>query len=448
MSDHSTEKKFTCDWIFNILVVLCDGKVVCGCADPYGERPLGHLNKQNIHDIWNSDKIKQIRRDLNNGFSQFCLPCGLKRYLKEDETIPQQTVDLEVLPRIFFEPTVLCNLSCFDAVCSQESGIVKTRIRSSFPFDEFKKLMDGVGEKLIRLDFFNYGDPFVHPQAVEMVEFVKKKYPHIFLYSSTNGLMLDKTKIKRLVMSGIDEITFSVDGPDHETYIRYRQGGDFSKILNIMSAFVEERNALSREVPFINWRYIIFNWNHSRKKMNQTRKLAKRIGVDRLTWEITDHPEKAKSEIYQIGTRAWKRIYNEIWDSSQIGNAIKSKRFLARIKVPAKRLVMIPNRSLSIPVKVCNIGGAFWRLETFSGRRYVRLGAQLFNMNKQLMDLNYARAFPNRALAKNEKDVITIKLPALTTSGQYWVKFDMVSEGMDWFENGGSKVIWRKLSVT
>lgn len=307
--------------------------------------------------------------------------------------------------------------------------------------------MEEIGENLIRLDFFNYGDPFVHPQAVEMIEYIKEKFPHIYLYTSTNGLMLNNERIKRLVSSGIDEITFSVDGPDQKTYVRYRKGGDFNKVLRIMSKFVEERNKLGREVPFINWRYIIFKWNDSKNKMNKTKRLAKRIGVDRLTWEITDHPSEAASEKYQIGTRSWEKIYNEIWDSSQIGNAIKNKRFYAKIKIHIKDIVIKINNPISIDVFVKNIGGALWWKETFSGKRMIRLGAQLFDRNKNLIELNYARAFLNKALIKGEKDIIKIILPPLSDPGKYFIKFDMVSEGIDWFESGGSQVVWKNLSV-
>ncbi len=451
MHECNKETKFTCDWIFNILVVLSDGKVVCGCADPFGERPLGHLSENSIYEIWNSDKVKQIRKELNQGHSCFCDSCGLKRFLKEDEPVPQAPEHLEVLPRIFFEPTVLCNLSCFKAVCNKESGILNTRTRKTFPFDEFKTLIDQVGKNLIRLDFFNYGDPFVHPQAVEMIEYIKEKYRHIYLYASTNGLMLDEEKIKRIVRSGLDEITFSVDGADQETYVRYRQGGDFNRVLELMSKFVAERNKLGREVPFINWRYILFNWNDSKARMKKAKKLAEKIGVDRFSWEITDHPEEGKSEKYQPGTPYWKKIYHEIWDTSQIGNAVKNNRFIAKIKVrsgTAKEIYMkAGGEPVQAAVKVKNTGGALWRKVTWSGRRLVRLGAQLYDKNRNLVDLNYARAFLNKDLAAKEKDLLVITLPSLPRAGEYFLKFDMVSEGNAWFESGGSPVVWKPFRV-
>ena len=446
---HCDQKsRFTCDWIFNQLVVLCDGKVVCGCADPYGERPLGHLQQESLLSIWNSPLAQEIRQGLNQGHSCFCDSCGLKRPLAADEPPPQGPLTLEKLPRIFFEPTVLCNLSCFQAVCHQESGILQTRSRLQFPYTEFKSLMADVGQDLQRIDLFNYGDPFVHPEAVSMAEHIKANFPHIYLYISTNGLMLDRGKISRLVAARVDEITFSVDGPDQETYSRYRQGGDFKKVFAIMEQFVNERDGQGWEVPYINWRYILFKWNDSARKMAKTRKLARQIGIDRLTWEITDHPAAAMSKKYQPGTKHWQRIFHEIWDSSQIGNAIKNNRYLAKISITEKKIEVPAGRKLTLKVQVKNRGGALWRKTSISGRRIVRLGAQLFDQQKNLLELNHARAFLNKPLAGSDADTIAIELPPYPTIGLFWLKFDMVLEGIDWFEANGSAVTWIPHEVT
>ena len=440
--------RFTCDWIFNILVVLCDGTVVCGCADPRGERPLGHLREAGLDAIWRGAKVRRIRQELNAGFSGFCRDCGLKKPLADGEPAPQRPVDLEILPRIFFEPTVICNLNCFQAVCAPGAGLAATRERKFFPLEEFRSLLEEIGPGLIRLDFFNYGEPFAHPQALEMIEHVKKKYPHVFLYISTNGLLLDAAKAARLAESGADEVTFSVDGADPRTYARYRQGGDFAKLLKNMAALVGEKKRLGREVPFINWRYILFRWNDSFRQMARARRLAKKIGVDRLTWEITDHPSAAVSKKYQVGSPAWKRIFYQIWDTSQIGSALRGKRYLARIKVGEERLAARPGQPLVLGVAVKNRGGAPWITQSFSGRRWVRLGAQLHDSEKRLLELNYARAFLPRPLGAGDRATVKIELPALGREGDFWLKFDMVSEGADWFENGGSPVAWVPFNVS
>ena len=64
-----------------------------------------------------------------------------------------------------------------------------------------------------------------------MIQYAKSRYPQIYFFTSTNGLLLNtEEKLRKLVESGIDEITFSVDGATQETYVRYRRGGDFNKV--------------------------------------------------------------------------------------------------------------------------------------------------------------------------------------------------------------------------
>jgi len=45
--------------------MLCDGRVVCGCADPYGKRVLGDTRTTSLHDIWTGPTISALREDLN-----------------------------------------------------------------------------------------------------------------------------------------------------------------------------------------------------------------------------------------------------------------------------------------------------------------------------------------------------------------------------------------------
>ena len=440
--DHRHER-YSCDWLQSMLVVLCDGTVVCGCADPYGERPLGHLSRSSLLEIWQSPLVEAIRRDINQGHCCFCDPCGLKRRLSDDQAVPVYPLRHDRLSRIFLEPTAACNLDCFQAVCNKGSGLLKTRSRMFFPLDEFKALMDQIGPKLGRLDLFNYGDPFVHPQALDMIEYVKGRFPHVYLYISSNGLLLDSEKNRRLLQAGLDEITFSVDGPNQRVYEKYRRGGDFSRVLANMADLVAQRRRLGCELPLINWRCILFNWNDSWRTMRQVRRLAAKTGVDRLTWEITDHPEAARSKRYQIGTKPWKKILYEIWDTSQLTNALRDQRHLARIRVLCHDPGPVPgNRKALIAVKVKNIGGALWRRQTAIGRQTIRLGAQLYDDGGRLVDLNFSRAFLPHDVPGGQWAKLEIELPAAPAPGNYRLKLDMVSEGVDWFERAGSAVVF------
>ena len=143
-----------------------------------------------------------------------------------------------------------------------------------------------------------------------------------------------------------------------------------------------------------------------------------------------------------------KKIFYEIWDTSGISNAIKSRRFSARIRVLSSPLRARADQVESARIRIKNIGGALWPDRTHSGRRLIRLGAQLFDKDRTLVELNYARAFLPHPLSANQSETINIELPALNRTGEFWLKFDMVSEGVDWFEPAGSKVIWARFMVS
>ena len=44
-------------------------------------------------------------------------------------------------------------------------------------FDLFRRVVDEAGPSLVRIDFFNYGEAFLHKRAIEMCEYIKTQFP-------------------------------------------------------------------------------------------------------------------------------------------------------------------------------------------------------------------------------------------------------------------------------
>src|SRR5437763_13902745 len=98
--------------------MLCDGRIVCGCADPYGRRVRGDARQAAIHDVWTGSTMSTLRRDLDGGGSKFCGDCPLKLPLQKDEQPAVRGSDAGPLPsRMYIECTAACNISCTDACC-------------------------------------------------------------------------------------------------------------------------------------------------------------------------------------------------------------------------------------------------------------------------------------------------------------------------------------------
>lgn len=451
MSENYLATRYRCSWPWNTAVMLCDGRVVCGCADPYGKRVLGDARTDSIASIWTGPTATQLRTDLNAGGADFCGDCPLKLPLADDEQPPQRPLDVSPLPaRMYFESTAACNVSCLDSCCAPETGITRTRQAGMLDVDLFLRVLGEVGPTLERVDFFNYGEAFLHKRAVEMCETIKRDHPHIYLYTSTNGGALNEESARRLVRTGIDELTFSVDGASPDVYATYRQRGRFDHVMKNLRAVMDEKRKLGTDVPFVNWRYILFKWNDNDAEMSRARQLAAEIGVDRLCWEITDHPEHAYSRRFAPGTDDWKRIRHEVWDDNHLGSAIPGTTPRARIEVrgPSRdeRLVHRAGTPLALDLRVRNLSQRPFPHTATYGRRLVRVGAQLLDDQRALRDRDFVRASLPATVDAGAWQDLRLEIPPMAP-GRYHIKLDLVSEGIDWFESCGSEVTLRALDI-
>jgi hypothetical protein len=435
------------------MVLLCDGRLVCGCADPYGKRVLGDARTETVNAVWTGDRAANLRRDLNaGGGSKFCGDCPLKLPLKKDDVAPQRDLNVPALPsRLYIECTAACNISCAQACCAPETGITRTRQAGMLDFNLFQRVVDEAGPSLVRIDFFNYGETFLHKRAVEMCEYIKSRFPHIYLYTSTNGLAFTEEQVRRLIRSGIDELTFSIDGASQESYVKYRQRGDFEKAIRNLRTAVDEKHSSGRDVPFINWRYILFSHNDSDEEMQRARTLAADIGVDRLCWELTDHPEDLFSRRFVPGTPDLERIRHEVWDDNNLGNAIPGATPRAGIEVrtlvPAVPVIARPGRKVKLRTRVSNLSARPFPAQATYGRRLVRLGAQLCAADGTLLNRDFERAWLPDTLQPGATAHVPIVITAPEKPGRYALKFDLVSEGIDWFEACGSRTTVKTLIV-
>jgi MoaA/NifB/PqqE/SkfB family radical SAM enzyme len=133
---------------------------------------------------------------------------GLERERKK------QNVFAEMIGRLFFivpkspkfaqiEITNSCNLNC--KMCPREFLKVEYK---HMEFDVFKKVVDRlIGIHLVTLT--GWGEPFYYEKIFDCIKYAKKKGLRVKL--TTNGVLLNDEKIKEMFLSGLDEITFSLD---------------------------------------------------------------------------------------------------------------------------------------------------------------------------------------------------------------------------------------------
>jgi hypothetical protein len=156
------------------------------------------------------------------------------------------------------------------------------------------------------------------------------------------------------------------------------------------------------------------------------------------------------------GTPDYARIEHEIWDRSYLGNAIPGATPRARIEVGGSswldRIGGVPikgtmGQPIAIRTRVTNLSTRPFPAKASYGRRLVRLGAQLCAADGTLINRDYARAWLPSNLSAGETVEVPMTMNAPEMPGSYQLKFDLVSEGIDWFEQAGSPTTARPFVV-
>jgi MoaA/NifB/PqqE/SkfB family radical SAM enzyme len=149
------------------------------------------------------------------------------------------------------EVTSRCNAAC--TYCPR-TVYRSTWENRDLSLDTFERLLPILAKtKMVHLQ--GWGEPLLHKQFFEIVASVKKAGCKVG--TTTNGMMLDRPAISRLVESGIDHVAFSLTGIGEKNN-RVREGTEFSRILQTISDLVAEKKAHQTKVPMVNVVYLLF----------------------------------------------------------------------------------------------------------------------------------------------------------------------------------------------
>ena len=174
------------------------------------------------------------------------------------------------------EPTNYCDLKC--PLCPTAS---KKMIRKphNMSFHLFKNIIDDIGEYLLMIILWGWGEPFLNKEIFKMIRYAVDK--DIIVASSTHGNIFTPQTIGDLITSGIDVIYFAVDGATEKVYQRYRRGGSLKKVVKSINLLNTVKIRRGLDKPKIILRFIIMK--HNEHQVEDIKKLAKDIGVDYLS---------------------------------------------------------------------------------------------------------------------------------------------------------------------
>lgn len=143
----------------------------------------------------------------------------------------------------------VCNAKC--PACPYTISDIRDKYRDSLfmSTETFKKIADQCGKYGAYIQLTGGGEPMLHPQAVELMEYAKSLGAKIGLI--TNGSKFTEEDSTRLLKSQVDMIEFSVDASDAETYAQARAGLDWEQLLVNVDRLVKLRNKLNCKTKII-----------------------------------------------------------------------------------------------------------------------------------------------------------------------------------------------------
>lgn len=323
-----------CRHAFEAASVHANGEVVCSIIDGRGDYVLGNIHQQSLPDILNGERARELRRLVLSTSDSYCRAIGKSCALKslpspEGEEIP---VALRFLA---IEPTSACDLRClscpirdFSADVSWRSAFrdggaafamwdgarrakqhaaqfavrafprlgamapsdlprplafllrrpVDKRARNgTLPLPVIERLVREAGPALERIDFFQYGEPFLYRHLVDALRIIRRERPDVTIAISTDGMQVREPQEGAIIDEKlVDWLIFSVDGVDERSYQRYRIRGTFETAFGNLRRF--HARAAGSGINVI-WQYVVFRWNDRDDQFRRAIAMAEEAGI-------------------------------------------------------------------------------------------------------------------------------------------------------------------------
>jgi MoaA/NifB/PqqE/SkfB family radical SAM enzyme len=175
------------------------------------------------------------------------------------------------------ESSLACNLQC---VMCPWRGIGKTA-RNGIMSQEVWEAIRPYLSQVLSVDFTGGGEPLLQPRLEEWIREAKGAGCETgFL---TNGLLMKKEKMERLVRTGLDWIGVSMDGATREVYEEIRRGSDFERVCENLANLATLRVG---KVPKTMINFVLMNRNFH--QVEEIVRLAARLGVDQVNFKQCD----------------------------------------------------------------------------------------------------------------------------------------------------------------
>ena len=322
---------------------------------PQNKIRLGSLEDSSFDEIWNSEKIKDIRDNFLNekyeeaGCEREC-PYLRGVYKHAEQNIPveelifpdikiselnkkslayenitqaiteykSEVLEVSSSPSVFDSQSILsCNADCI--MCGQphmsklkHSAVVQDKITQA--------------SKSLSSLRWQGGEVFLDQGFVDNLEEVSNtSHDKLLKIIITNGSLLNKNLVDQIVaMKGNVKFIISMDGASKDVVDKIRYKLKYEKILDSLTILANKQKSMSRD-DMVMWNYTLMKSNIS--EVSLAIKVAKELGIHVNFAAIQGrHPEENFFEYPLVDSQEWKN-YLALWREESADATIKISGF-------------------------------------------------------------------------------------------------------------------------
>ena len=238
---------------------------------------------------------------------------------KKDETLLMAGVlhcsKAFVAPEVLHvDLTNMCNFDCIACWCRSpllgDKAMPEWERKLTLPTGLLKNVFDEIfgmgGLKYVKL--VGGGEPFMHPDILEIVEYIKSKDRKVQIDINTNFSLVDRQVAQRLIELGVDSLTVSIwaGSPGIYSAIRPNQTeATFYRIKEVLGFIYKRKKELDIQHPRITIHDVILKTNY--KDILNMINFAIEIGAHNIQFVPVD-PVKDKTESLLLDDRDKKEL--------------------------------------------------------------------------------------------------------------------------------------------
>jgi len=156
------------------------------------------------------------------------------------------------------EPTWFCNASC--SLCTTPARKIK-RNKKMLPMNQYKEIINSIKNCVRIINFFVAGEPLMNDNLHKMIHYATKNGLRTFV--STNGTLLDETKINEILESKLDVLTICLDGANKVTQEITRKGANFELVCKNIQKLTSKKRKTKKVFPYIFIQTLITRYNEN-----------------------------------------------------------------------------------------------------------------------------------------------------------------------------------------